>query len=391
LAKPKRRIGEDLDWYLIQVSTLKKIGLIILVSLVAGGLGYVVYDHLSSAKSQAQSRLKEADRLVERIPQLPDFGSLKPIYIQLQEQLQEAQRLFIAKDYPGALSVASQAAQRAQDTLSGAQAGKGKGVEEILDLEGKVQIQRKEQGVWDDAKPRMPLYAGDFIKTGAGGSARIITESNVIIVLPPNSLHEVAPPATTSGGEKQHKVKLIYGDASVMTQNGKAQIQTIAANATVDVNSEAYVSVNDNKTEIRSDRGSTVVDTADGQSIPLAQLQKVDLAKGRPAVVEQVLPAPRLMEPVNNKTFVYQPALMVTLQWEKIPGAVQYTVQVSGSQFFVEFQERKSRSPPRPTTTGAWPPWTPRGTRAPGAPPPPASSAWSRRGRPPTSTRSPRR
>ena len=341
MAKPKRRTGEDLDWYLIQVATIKKIILILLVGAVAAGLGYVVYSHMNSEKSRAQSRLKEAIRLVDKIPQLSDYASLKPIYIQLQEQLQTAQKAFMAKDYAGALSTATQAAQRAQDTLAGAQAGKGKGVEEILDLEGKVQIQRKEQGVWEDAKPRMPLYAGDFIKTGAGGAARIITESNVIIVLPPDSLHEVAPPSSSTGGERRHQVKMIYGGANVMTQDGKAQIQTIAANATVDVNSETFVSVSDNKTEFRSNRGSTVVDTKEGQSYSLGQLQKIDLAKGRPAVVEQVLPAPRLMEPVNNKTFVFQPNLMVNLQWDKIPGAVQYIIRVSGSSFFVEFQERK--------------------------------------------------
>jgi len=346
VAKPPRRFGEDLDWYLIQVATLKKIGLILLIGLVAGGLGYVVFTHLSSEKSRAQSRLKEADRLVEQIPKLPDFTSLKPVYIQLQEMMKEAQRAFAAKDYAKTISAASQTAQLAQETLASGQAGKGKGVEEILDLEGKVQIQRKEQGVWEDAKPRMPLFAGDFIKTGSGGSARLITDSTgVIIFLPPNSLHEVALPASGVGGMRQHKVSIIYGSANVITPSGgKAQIQTIAANATVDINSEAFVSVTDRQTEFLTARGSATVDTKDGQTFDLGNLQKAKIAKGRPVEVDQVLPGPRLMEPVNNKTFAYQANLMVKLQWEKLVGAVHYIVQVSGSAFFVEFQEKKKNN-----------------------------------------------
>jgi hypothetical protein len=341
LAKPPRQAGADLDWYLIQVSTLKKIGLILLVGLVVAGLAYVAYNHLTSDRSRAQSRLKEAVNLVEQIPKLPDFASLKPVYIQLQELLQEAQKAFMAKDYAAALSSATQAAQRAQDALSGAQTSKGKGVEEILDLEGKVQVQRKEQGTWEDAKPRMPLYAGDFVKTGSGGSARLITESNVIIVLPPDSLHEVAQPATTSSGERQHKVKLIYGQADIITQSQKAQIVTMAATGEVDLNSQTYVSVRENRAEFRTDRGSTTVSTQDGKTIALNPLQKVNIAGGKAGEVVQVLPKPRLMEPVNNKTVVFTPNLAVKLQWEKVPGAVQYIVQVSYSSFFVEFQEKR--------------------------------------------------
>jgi hypothetical protein len=337
LAKRKRRFGEDLDWYLIPISTLKRIGVVLLLAVFAGVAGYFTYTYINSDKAKAHSLLKDAFTAVERIPKIPDFTSRKEAYVRLQERLQNAQQAMTQKDYVGVQAIAAEVLQRAGTLLADASGGREKGVEEILDLEGKVQVQRKDQGMWEDAKPRMPLFPGDFIKTGNNGSVRIISESNsTIIILGPKSLHEVAQPTTSAGGQKEHRVNMVYGTTDIFTQNQRVQVKTIQAQAEINPNSAAYISVNENREEFRIDRGNMDVNTAGEPTVTLNPLEKVNLSNGKATTKIQFLAAPKLLDPIPNKTFSYSPGMKVKLQWEKVPGTAKYHVQVSPSIFFVE-------------------------------------------------------
>jgi len=342
LPKARKRFGEDLDWYLIPISTLKTIGLIVLLAVLAGVAGYLAYTAINSDRARAQRMLKDGFALVEQIPNLPDFARRKEAYVQLQESLQNAQKAMGRGEFAGVQTIIADVMQRASGILSDAASGKERGVEEILDMEGKVQVQRKDQGIWEDARPRMPLYAGDFVKTGADGSVRIIASesSSTIILFGPKTLHEVAQDSTTVQGGAEPNVKMIYGTTDIFTQSQKIQVKTIQAQAEIDQYSQASFSVGKDREEIRWDQGSGKV-TAGGRTLDLAALQKVQVAQGRASAVFPLLAPPKLMEPVNNKIVSFSPGMKLKLQWERTPGAALYQVQVSSSAFFVDYQEKK--------------------------------------------------
>lgn len=338
--KKKSSSRVDLDWYLIPIASLKKIGLIFLSVILIAGIGYFILLHYQSPKTKAQRFLKEADKKVEEIAQLPNFSFYKVIYQDLKEKIQKAQKLLLEKNYVEVIELSSSVIEIALKTLGGAKESVSGSVEEILDLEGKVQIQRKDQAFWEDAKPRTSLYAGDFVKTFSNGSVRIMTKNDSIIVLPPNSLHEVAEPIITKSGETVEKITMKAGSVDITTQNRKAQVVTLKANAELDRYSAAYISSSENKTEIQTIRGVAKVTVGD-ETYNVDTLQKLKIETGKEVEKFEILPSPKHIEPVINKAFLFSSKLRITLSWEKVEGAVSYVVQVSPTSLFVEPSEAK--------------------------------------------------
>lgn len=338
--KKKTTSRVDLDWYLIPVSSLKRIGIIVLILGIIVLAGYLIFLHYQSPKTKAQRFLKEADQKVEEISNLPNFSFYKVTYQELKEKLQNAQKLFLEKNYTQVIDIASGVLEDALRTLGSAKGSSSGSIEEILDLEGKVQIQRKDQGTWEDAKPRMSLYAGDFVKTFSNGSVRITTKNNSIIVLPPNSLHEVAEPIITKSGEAMEKITMKAGSVDITTYNQKAQVVTLQANAELEKYTSAYIASDQEKTEAQITRGTAKVISGD-RAYDVGSLQKIKIEKGKEAEKFEILPSPRHIEPVINKAFLFNPNLKITLSWEKVEGASGYIVQVSQSIFFVEANEKK--------------------------------------------------
>lgn len=342
--KKKSSTRVDLDWYLIPIASLKKIALILLSIILIAGIGYFIFLHYQSPKTKAQRFLKEADKKVEEIAQLPNFSFYKVIYQDLKEKIQKAKKLIIEKNYAEVIEISSSVLEIAMKTVGGAKESTSGSVEEILDLEGKVQIQRKDQASWEDAKPRTSLYAGDFVKTFSNGSVRITTKNNSIIVLPPNSLHEVAEAIITKSGEAVEKITMKAGSVDITTQNQKAQVITLQANAELDRYSAAYISSSQNKTEIQTIRGGAKV-TAGDETYNVDSLQKLKIETGKEAEKFKILPSPKHIEPVINKAFLFSPKLRITLSWEKIEEAISYVVQVSPTSFFIEPNEaRKTKN-----------------------------------------------
>lgn len=338
--KKKTTSRIDLDWYLIPVSSIKRIAIIIFSIVFFALIVYLIYTYYQSPKIKAQRYLKQADEKVEEIAKLSNFSYYRVPYQELKASLQTAQDLYLKRDYASSIEISLKVLEDAFKTLAMARQSASGVVEEIIDLEGKVQIQRKDQAVWEDAKPRMSLFAGDFVKTFSNGSVRIMTKNNSIIVLPPNSLHEVAEPIVTKAGEAIEKITMKAGSVDITTQNQKAQVITLHANAELDKYTYATVSISENKTEIQTARGGGRVFKGE-KEYELKALEKIKIEEGKEPEKVKVLPSPKLLEPPLNKAFLYSPNLRIKLVWEKIEGALYYVVQVSSSSLFVYVNEDK--------------------------------------------------
>src|SRR5258708_23013656 len=48
------------------------------------------------------------------------------------------------------------------------------GQAQFVSLQGEVEYKRSDGGSWEEARGRLPLRAGDYVRTGNGGSAEII-------------------------------------------------------------------------------------------------------------------------------------------------------------------------------------------------------------------------
>jgi len=136
---------------------------------------------------------------------------------------------------------------------------------------------------------------------------------------------------------------MVYGEANISTNEQKVVLKTTQVTGEIYYNSNVYVRTNDQKTEVTASRGGGNFD-AGGKKIQLSAHEKLGVEKGGSVSKVTVLAAPRLLDPANNKTLSFSSGMRIKLQWEKVPGAGLYWIQISSSQFFVDLLAENKKS-----------------------------------------------
>ena len=327
--------GTDLDWFVIPIQKIRQWAIVLVLLLVAGGVGYYVYlrSH-GSPRDRAQAEIAQAETLLARATR--SVGSTRPgsNVAQARDFLRDARESFSGSRFEEAFRLAVESQSYSRRTLGGSGAGE-QGDASFIFVEGDVALQRAGRSTFEPARQREPLFDGDFVKAGKTGSAEIMFYDGTLYTIRPGSLFECRRPVSSEVNGSQ--IKIVSGAVNVYTSGANSTVATDTATAAIDRDSRVSVDVvPGDKTEVTSFRGRTTVSTGK-ESVVLEGREKVSAeAKTRTFSPKVALPdAPQPALPADNRIYDLKTGDQVELKWSKVADAARYRLQISRSRLFV--------------------------------------------------------
>lgn len=338
----------NVDWYLISIDRLKRIGLIALILLIGLG-GYLYWSHRSkNPQILADRAIKGAQSALDNLASSKELNKFKTDYIQARDHLDTATSHFAAKTWPEAQLEADKSLSISQSALARLP-GQKESDAQFLTVEGQVQYQ-KAGGEWKAAEVRTPLFNGDWVKTGGSSSAELMFSNGSLYTIGGNALLEIYALARPGSTEKQNSVKMQIGSIEINTHEDISTVRTSGAQVVVDSKSTTQVGVDgESNTEVVTLRGSSSVSSsAGGEAVRLAAGQQIagDGTGSLSEVTAVVLP-PALQVPADNQVFQSTPNLRIALDWADEKRATAYQLQVSRSRLFTTFEINATREESR--------------------------------------------
>jgi hypothetical protein len=327
--------GTDLDWFVIPIQKIRQWALVIVLLLVAGGVGYFVYQRgRRSPSERARAEISQAEALLARATRATGAARPGSNTAQAAAFLSEARQTFSASRYEEAFRLAVESQSYSRRALGSSGAGE-QGDASFIFVEGDVSLQRAGRSTFEPARQREPLFDGDFVKAGKTGSAEIMFYDGTLYTIRPGSLFECRRPVASEVSGSQ--IKMISGAVNVYTSGSNSTVATDAATAAISRDSRVSVDVAPgDKTEVTSFRGKTIVSTG-RESVTLEGREKVAaLAQTGKFTPKQALPdAPLPVLPADNRIYDLKTGDQVELKWSKVPDAARYRLQISRSRLFV--------------------------------------------------------
>ena len=333
--KPGQPAGTDLDWFVIPIQKIRLWGLILLLVLVAGGIGYTLYvKNRRSPQDRAKAEIAEAQTQLTRATKAA--GTIRPgsNVAQARDFLRDASESYDSGHYDEAFRLAVESESYSRRALGGSGSG-DQGDASFIFVEGEVTLQRAGRSTFEPARQRQPLFDGDFVKAGKTGSAEIMFYDGTLYTIRPGSLFECRRPASSEVAGSQ--IKMISGAVNVYTSGSVSTVATDAATAAIDKDSRVSVDVAPgDKTEVTSFRGRTTVST--GKETVVLEGQERIAADANTRVISPkiALPdAPQPTLPADNRIYDLKTGDQVELKWTKVTSAQRYRLQISRSRLFV--------------------------------------------------------
>ena len=360
MAKIKDALSNiNLDWYLISVDTLKRLGLILL--LIVGGVGgYLYYDYQQkSPRIRAEKAITTARESLETLASSKERNTFRLDYQRARTRLDEARRFLIIKKYPESESAAVESQTITQSALARIP-GQKESDAQFLTVEGEV-VYQKAGGDWKSAEVRTPLFNGDWVKTSGNSSAELMFSNGSLYTIGPNALLEIYSLYNAATSQKRNSVTMQIGSIEISTHEDTSTVRTPGTQITVDSQSTALVGVEQTTrtTEVVNLRGGASVAGSRGTTVKLGAGEKVGGTKeGTLSGVERVIQPPALSAPADNQIYQARTDLTVPLDWSERAGAKAYQLQVSRSRLFssmeINAQRDRSRATARVSSEGAF-------------------------------------
>ena len=333
--KPGQPAGSDLDWFVIPIQRIRQWGIVAVLLLVAGGIGYTLYSR-GQRSPEERSRIEIAEAEVQLARSTRAAGVIRPgsNVAQARDFLRDARESFSGGRFEEAFRLAVESQSYARRALGGTAAGE-QGDASFIFVEGDVSLQRAGRSTFEAARQRQPLFEGDFVKAGKTGSAEIMFFDGTLYTIRPGSLFECRRPVSSEVSGSS--IKMISGAVNVYTSSATSLIDTEAATAAIDRDSRVTVDVvPGDKTEVVSFRGRTTVSTGK-ETVVLEGREKVDADAGSRTISAKVaLPdSPQATVPADNRIYDLKTGDQVDLKWTKVPEAQRYRLQISRSRLFV--------------------------------------------------------
>jgi hypothetical protein len=227
------------------------------------------------------------------------------------------------------------------------------GEAQFVSAQGGVQFRRGEAADWEDARGRVVLRSGDYVKTTGNGSAEIMFTDGTLYTVRPNTLFLVTASRSDGGGASgDRSIRMEYGWVNLSTAQKSATVTTPGAQARVRESSEATVAYDQATASGRfaAVRGGLSVETGSGARREVNELEQV-VQTGNTLADTKTLPAmPQLSEPADNLEVNLDRVRELSFAWQPVRGAVRYAFQVSRSRLFVEnVIDSDNRTKPRAT------------------------------------------
>lgn len=326
--------GLELDWVVIRVQPIRKMAVVAVLVLIAAALVFFAY------KSLNLSPEARANRAIERATAAHDHTQSQPLPPQWKgelegasDQLNMARSAFAEERWRDAETLAD-SARRRFEALAGAGNQELVGVGQFFSLEGRVQLQRAGQTQWENAHQRIPVFNGDFVRTGRDGNAEILFADGSLYRIAPNSLLEIHHQMSE---ESPGTVKMVVGRINVYTSGASSTVTTDAVETEIERDSRVAVDVpgEDQQTTVAAFQGSARVRNTRGDEVVLGERESIAATvRGTISEKREIPLAPLLVEPQNNAGFDVGQQPVIQLVWRGRPPGGAVHLQVSRSKNF---------------------------------------------------------
>jgi hypothetical protein len=332
---PGRTAVKHRDWYKVSVDTLRGWGIFVFL-LAAAGAGYIgfrAWERYAIQREAAQV-IDEARVLFQRLRSERSLAGFKSEYDAAWGGIEEARTLYTQARFDEALAKAVRGRDMLLSLLQASRQSHDGGEAQFIAAQGRVEFRRADRGEWEQARARVMLRPGDYVKTGTNGSAEIMFGDGTLYTVRSDTLFLVS---SRAAGERGKRVELQYGWINLNTAQTGSKVATPQAEAMVADQSEAVVSYDEQKRQgtFSTFRGEMAIKTA-GEERRVAALQTVRQEAGKLSAVEALPEAPRLTRPEENADFDYDTQKQLRLAWEVVPGGERYALQVSRNRLFVD-------------------------------------------------------
>lgn len=334
-AAPKNR--RDRDWYKVSVETLRGWGFFVLLVALAGAgyLGYRVWERYAIQREAAEV-IDEARVLFQRVQGEGSLSGFKTETDAAWAGIEQARALYGDRQWDAALQRGRRSRDVLLSLLDASKNSRDSGEAQFIAVQGRVEYRRSDRAEWEAARGRVMLRPGDYVKTGAGGSAEIMFTDGTLYTVRPDTLFLVS--ARGRGQRGEQTIELQYGWINLNTAQTGSKVATPQAEAVIANDSEAVVAYDGERKEARfaSYRGEVRVASSDGDVRSLAPLQAVAQSGGKLSEVQGLPAAPKLLEPDDNSDFDVETQERLQLAWEEVAGSERYALQISRNRLFVD-------------------------------------------------------
>jgi hypothetical protein len=326
------------DWYSVSEETLRAI-VILLVTVVVLGLSFLGYRLWESRAQEREARqvIDETQGLIQRLQGQDRNEGYRGEYDAAWQGLQEARNQFANQDFRGALDNARRSKNMLQLILESLGQSGMSGQASFVTIQGDVEYRRGDGGEWREARSRLTLQSGDYVRTSENGSAEIMFLDGTLYTVRPNTQFIVSSARTAAGREEQ-AIEMEYGWVDLNTAQGTSNVKTPNAVARVQQDSEAFVAVDRQSSQGRFGALTGGIElTSKGGLKREVQANQQVVQTGELLSEPAPLPGrPSLVTPADNVDLDLDRVRKVALTWDPVPNAARYALQVSRSHLFVE-------------------------------------------------------
>lgn len=335
-AQKANRPGKE--WYSVSVDTLRGLGLLFLVAVTLGlgFLGYRAWENRAMEREAARV-IDEAQGLIQRLQKEERAGGFKTEFEAAWQSFQDAQAAFERKSFKPALESARRSRNVLLSVLDALQLPGTVGQAQFISIQGEVLYRRSDGGDWKEARSRVALHPGDYVRTSGNGSAEIMFLDGSLYTVRPNTQFIVSAGRRTGGGEAE-TIEMEYGWVDLNTAQSTSNVKTPGAVARVEQDSEAFVAVDKGSADGRFGAlsGGVQVAAKGGLTRTVEPMQQV-VQTGDLLSEPSALPArPNLLEPSDNTDLDLERVRQIVLAWDAVPDAGRYALQISRNHLFVD-------------------------------------------------------
>jgi hypothetical protein len=340
------------DWYSVSEETLRAF-VIILTMIVVLGASFLGYRYWESRalEREAGEVLDETQSLLQLLQDETRAVDFRTELDDAWQGFQDARNQFSNQDFRGALDNARRSRNVLLSILEALHLSDTVGQAQFTTIQGDVEYRRGDGGEWQEARSRVPLQSGDYVRTSEGGSAEIMFLDGTLYTVRPNTQFIVSSSRTAEGREEQ-AIQMEFGWVELNTAQGAGNVKTPNAVARVQQDSEAFVAVDPKSLQGRFGAYSGGIElTAKGGLKRQVKPQEQVVQNGDLLSEAAPLPGrPALVTPADNVNLDLDRVPQVPLIWDPVQGAARYALQVSRSHLFVDnIIDVKNRTAPKAT------------------------------------------
>lgn len=326
------------DWYSVSEETLRAIVILLVtgVVLVVSFVAYRIWES-RALERDARQTIEDSQKYIQRLQDQERSEGYRGEYDAAWQSLQEARNQYANQDFRGALDNARRSRNMLLSILDALGQTGVSGQANFVSIQGDVEYRRGDGGDWQEARSRVTLQNGDYVRTSENGSAEIMFVDGTLYTVRPNTQFIVSSSRSLTGREEQ-AIEMEYGWVDLSTAQGTSNVKTPNAVARVQQSSEAFVAVDRDSSQGRFGALTGGIElTSKGGLKREVQANQQVVQTGELLSEPAPLPGrPSLVTPADNVDVDLDRVRKVALIWDPVPDAARYALQVSRTHLFVE-------------------------------------------------------